>query len=199
MHRRRLLRALPLLAMPAAPALLAQPAGVPAMKPPLAGTPNAAAAGPARTITWEDLVPRDWDPFKDFKDLNFQLLDDGDPRAMALLERMRKVWDEAPVNESLAGQVVRLPGFIVPLEDSREGLKEFLLVPYFGACIHSPPPPANQIIHVVPAKPARGFRSMDAVWVSGALALDRVDSHMGMAGYRIVATEVAPYREKGRR
>lgn len=199
MHRRRLLRALPLLAMPAAPALLAQPAGVPAMKPPLAGTPNAAAAGPARTITWEELVPRDWDPLKDFRHLNFQLLDDGDPRAVALLKRMRKVWDEAPVNESLAGQVVRLPGFIVPLEDSREGLKEFLLVPYFGACIHSPPPPANQIIHVVPAKPARGLRSMDAVWVSGALALDRVDSHMGMAGYRIVATEVAPYREKGRR
>jgi hypothetical protein len=199
MHRRRLLRALPLLALPLAGALRAQPAGVPAMRPPLAGTPNVAAAGPARTITWEELVPKDWDPFKDFKDLNFQMLDDGDPRAIKLLERMRKVWDEAPVNEALAGQVVRLPGFIVPLEDSREGLEEFLLVPYFGACIHSPPPPANQIIHVVPAKPARGFRSMDAVWVSGALALDRVDSHMGMAGYRIAASEVAPYREKGRR
>lgn len=196
MHRRRLLHALPLLALPAAPLARAQPAGVPTMQPPLAGAP---AAGPARTITWEDLVPRDWDPFKEFKDLNFQMLDDGDPRAMELLKRMRKVWDEAPVNEALAGQVVRLPGFIVPLEDSREGLKEFLLVPYFGACIHSPPPPANQIIHVVPVKPARGFRSMDAVWISGPLALDRVDSHMGMAGYRIAATEVAAYREKGRR
>lgn len=187
---------LPLLALPVAPALRAQPAGVPAMKPPLAGAPG---PGAARTITWEDLVPKDWDPFKDFKDLNFQMLDDGDPRAMELLKRMRKVWDEAPVNEALAGQVIRLPGFIVPLEDSREGLKEFLLVPYFGACIHSPPPPANQIIHVTPVKPARGQRSMDAVWVSGPLALDRVDSHMGMAGYRIAATEVAPYREKGRR
>ncbi|MBX3636184.1 MAG: DUF3299 domain-containing protein [Rubrivivax sp.] len=196
MQRRSLLRALPLLALPAAPGLRAQLAGVPAMKPPLAGAP---AAGAARTITWEDLVPRDWDPFKDFKDLNFQMLDDGDPRAMELLKRMRKVWDEAPVNEALAGQLIRLPGFIVPLEDSREGLKEFLLVPYFGACIHSPPPPANQIIHVVPARPARGLRSMDAVWVSGPLALDRVDSHMGMAGYRIAATEVAPYKETGRR
>jgi uncharacterized protein len=198
MQRRHLLRALPALALPAAAPLRAQPAGVPTMQPPLAGAPNA-AAGPARTITWEDLVPRDWDPFKEFKDLNFQMLDDGDPRAMELLKRMRKVWDEAPVNASLAGQVVRLPGFIVPLEDSREGLKEFLLVPYFGACIHSPPPPANQIIHVTPVKPARGFRSMDAVWVSGPLALDRVDSHMGMAGYRIAATAVARYQEPGRR
>ena len=45
--------------------------------------PAAAAAKPgaARTITWEALVPADWDPFKDFKDLNFQMLDDGDPRA----------------------------------------------------------------------------------------------------------------------
>ena len=63
--------------------------------------------------------------------------------AMAMLKKMRDVWDNAPVNTAIVGQQVRIPGFVVPLEDTKDGMKEFLLVPYFGACIHSPPPPAN--------------------------------------------------------
>lgn len=55
----------------------------------------------------------------------------------------------APVVKALDGQNIRLPGYIVPLEVSEEGrTTEFLLVPYFGACIHVPPPPSNQIVHV---------------------------------------------------
>ena len=148
--------------------------GVPLMKPPLAATgkPAPAEASAARTITWDALVPADWDPFKEFKGLNFQILDDGDPRAMAMLKRMRDIWDNAPVNPAIVGQVVRIPGFVVPLEDSKEGLKEFLLVPYFGACIHSPPPPANQIVHVLPKTPAKGLRSMDTVWTVSYTHLD---------------------------
>lgn len=193
-----------LLAVLLAAALLPAPAqaqardGVPLMKPPLQGAATPGTAGAARTIQWEALVPPNWDPFKDFKDLNFQLLDDGDPRAIKLLRRMREVWDSAPTNPALEGQNVRIPGFIVPLEDTKDGLKEFLLVPYFGACIHSPPPPANQIIHVLPRTPAKGFRSMDTVWVSGPLSTVRTDSYMGVSGYRIEATQVTPYEEKRR-
>jgi hypothetical protein len=94
----------------------------------------------------------------------------------------------------LEGQSVRLPGFVVPLEESREGLKEFLLVPYFGACIHSPPPPANQIVHVLPRTPARDVRSMDAVWISGTLRQVKTDSYMGVSSYRMEALRVEPYR-----
>ena len=175
---------------------LAQKDGVPLMKPPLAAPAKPAATpGAPRTITWDALVPAGWDPFKDFKDLNFQMLDDGDPRAAAMLKKMREVWDNAPVNTALVGQAVRIPGFIVPLEDSKEGLKEFLLVPYFGACVHSPPPPANQIVHVLPKSPAKGFRSMDAVWITGTLSTGRTDSYMGAASYRIESVSVVPYSE----
>ncbi len=167
--------------------------GVPLMKPALQG---AVKPGTARTITWDNLVPADWDPFKEFKGMNFNLLDDGDPRAAQMLKRMREVWDNAPVNAQLVGQTVRIPGFVVPLEDGKEGVKEFLLVPYFGACVHSPPPPANQIIHVLPKTPAKGLRSMDTVWITGTLATVRTDSYMGAASYRIEAVEVAPYSEK---
>jgi hypothetical protein len=115
-----------------------------------------------------------------------------------MMSRLRQVWDNAPINEAVIGRQVRIPGFIVPLEDSREGMKEFLLVPYFGACIHSPPPPANQIIHVLPTTPARGVKSMDAVWITGKITRERTDSYMGVSGYRIAATRVEPYREERR-
>ena len=186
------------LAMLALPPGLAQAQkdGVPLMKPPLAAPAKPATTpGAPRTITWDALVPTGWDPFKDFKDLNFQTLDDGDPRAAAMMKKMREVWDNAPVNTALVGQAVRIPGFIVPLEDSKDGLKEFLLVPYFGACVHSPPPPANQIVHVLPKSPAKGFRSMDAVWITGTLSTGRTDSYMGAASYRIESVSVVPYSE----
>ena len=188
--------------------LHAQPKdGAPLMNPPLGGAtapaaPAAKAAAPAgpvvngfRTINWDALVPADWDPFKDFKGMNLGVLDDADPRAAQMLKKMREVWDNAPVNGALVGQRVRVPGFVVPLEDTKDGMKEFLLVPYFGACIHSPPPPANQIVHVLPRTPAKGLRSMDAVWITGTLTTGRTDSYMGAASYRIEATGVAPYTE----
>ena len=193
--------------------------GVPLMNPPLgAAKPAAAAAAAAvpapaaarapapalpvvdgfRTINWDALVPAGWDPFKDFKGVDMAMLDDGDPRASKMLQQMREAWDKAPTNPALIGQMVRIPGFVVPLEEGKDGLKEFLLVPYFGACIHSPPPPANQIIHVLPKTPAKGVRSMDAVWISGILRSDRTDSYMGASGYRIEAQTVAPYSERPR-
>ena len=85
---------------------------------------------------------------------------------------------------------------MVPLEDTKDGMKEFLLVPYFGACIHSPPPPANQIVHVLLSKPVKRFRLMDTVWVTGVLSATRTDSHMGVASYRLDARLVTPYSDK---
>jgi hypothetical protein len=153
-------------------------------------------ASSVRTIGWEVLVPADWDPMKDLKGLNLSILSDADPRAAAALTKLREAWDNAPINNAMIGQLVRLPGYLVPLEETKEGIKEFLLVPYFGACIHSPPPPANQIVHVLPKTAAKGLRSMDTVWVTGVLAAVRTDSYMGVSGYRIEATQVAPYAER---
>jgi hypothetical protein len=93
---------------------------------------------------------------------------------------------------------VRLPGYVVPLEEVKGELKEFLLVPYFGACIHSPPPPANQIVHVVSSTPLKGWRTMDAVWVNGTLNAARGDTAMGASGYRIADPVVERYVMKPR-
>lgn len=174
---------------------------VPRVQPALsadAAPPGSSVPGPTRTIGWEQLIPAGWDPYKDLKALNLDKLQDNDPKAEEALKKMRKMWDNAPINPLILGQSVRLPGYVVPLEDLANGIKEFLLVPYFGACVHSPPPPANQIVHVLLDKPAKNLRLMDVVWVSGPLSSTKTDSHMGVASYRIDARAVTPYQEKNR-
>ncbi len=174
---------------------------VPQVQPALsadAPPPGASVSGAPRTIGWEQLIPAGWDPYKDLKALNLDTLKDNDPKAEEALKKMRKMWDNAPINPLILGQSVRLPGYVVPLEDLAAGIKEFLLVPYFGACVHSPPPPANQIVHVLLDKPAKNLRLMDVVWVSGPMSGTKTDSHMGVASYRIDAKAVTPYQDKKR-
>lgn len=150
-----------------------------------------------RHIQWAELIPAGWDPYKDPRmqqmQQNLALLQDTDPKVMDMMARMREVWDTAPVNDNMAGVSGRLPGYIVPLEESAKGLKEFLLVPYYGACIHSPPPPANQIVYVVLKQPLKGYKSMDTVWVHGTILVKRDQSYMGNSGYRIEATAIEKY------
>ncbi len=106
---------------------------------------NAAASGATATIReirWNDLVPKDWKPPRIPPML--RMLSDSSFEAQDALAQMRALWDVAPTVDDMNGVLVKLPGYVVPLEEVRGGLKEFLLVPYFGACIHTPPPPANQ-------------------------------------------------------
>ena len=97
--------------------------------------------------------------------------------------------------QRLAGASVRIPGFVVPLETDGEQIREFLLVPYFGACVHVPPPPANQLIHVIPDQPVPAGWNMLPVWVEGVMAVGRVDSEMGVAGYQLRGIKVEEYQE----
>lgn len=156
------------------------------------------SVGGYRTATWEELIPKDWDPRKTFRDRNPGRIVEGSPEEQALMRELREAWDNAPTRADLNGARVRLPGFVVPLELGAGTVREFLLVPYFGACIHSPPPPANQIIHVLPNPPVKGVRSMDTVWISGKLTTGKTDTYMGASSYRIEATQVAPYKEPAR-
>ena len=195
---RRSLSPLALALLLGAGAACAQTQGVPLMKPSLQPKSGVPAAPEFQTITWEKLVPANWDPFKEFKGTDLATLQDGDPRASQMMKRMREVWDNAPVNPALIGQAVRIPGYVVPLEDTKDGIKEFLLVPYFGACVHSPPPPSNQIIHVLPRSAVKNLRSMDAVWITGTLKNQQTDSYMGASSWRLEAVSVTPYGDAPR-
>ncbi len=148
-----------------------------------------------REITWDDLIPADWHPEKFLEELNLGELQDNDPRAAEAMQKMREEWDRAPLVERYNGQRVRIPGFIVPLDSDGKTIREFLLVPYFGACVHVPPPPANQLIHVIPDRPVAEKLNMMPVWVNGVIAVQRVDSELGNAGYQLRAIRVEEYKE----
>ena len=148
-----------------------------------------------REVSWDDLLPKSWDPMKVITELNLGKLKDSDPKAMEAMEKLKRMWNDAPANPAMNGQAIRIAGFLVPLEWGKRELKEFLLVPYFGACIHVPPPPANQIIHVITDKPIKSKEGMDAVWVSGVLELAVSRTDMGDSGYRLKAVKVAPYKD----
>ena len=150
-------------------------------------------------VPWHALVPKDWDPMKMFGD-DMSNFNDADPRAIDALRKLREEWDNAPTEPSMNGAHIRIAGFAVPLESENGKVKEFLLVPYFGACIHTPPPPANQIIHVFSDKPLEDVQAMDALWVSGVLEVAKSrssDNTMGIAGsigYRMQAKIVTSYK-----
>ena len=146
-----------------------------------------------REITWNDLLPKGWNPMAAFKGMDFSKIGDNDPRATEALEKIKQAWRDAPVDNSLHGQRVRLPGFAIPLERRGDLTTEYLLVPYFGACIHVPPPPSNQMIHVLTRRPVRGLNTMDPIWVSGTLTLQRSETGMGMASYRITSDQTEAY------
>lgn len=161
-----------------------------------------AASAPARnggfaTIEWDALMPTGWDPMKDMPMSRLSRLNDGDPKAQSALDELKRAWAKSPIRPDLDGKPIRIAGFVVPLEGTAQSLTEFLLVPYFGACIHVPPPPSNQIIHIKSSKPLSGVRSMDAIWVSGTLHTAITDTAMGTSGYRLDLVSSAPYVEPG--
>ena len=106
-------------------------------------------------------------------------------------------------NAELDGQVVRIPGYALPLEHKDTGVKELLLVPYIGACIHVPPPPANQIIYVTLKHGYMSTNLYEPVWITGRMkikatnqSLTYVDGTTGIdTGYTLKGSKVEPYEK----
>ena len=119
-----------------------------------------------------------------------------------VLERRKRA--RTAVVEELDGKRVRMPGYLLPLELDGTRVTEFFLVPYVGACIHVPPPPPNQIVHVKLAE-NESYQSrelFEPVWVTGVMSttstvqeLYLVDGSADIStGYSITANRVEPYR-----
>jgi hypothetical protein len=98
-------------------------------------------------------------------------------------------------NRGLHDRHLRIPGFIVPLVPHQAPqVSEFFLVPYYGACIHVPPPPPNQIVHVSFARPRRIATIYDAYWVSGLVQVARKATRMATAVYAMAGSDLSVYR-----
>ncbi|WP_373054856.1 DUF3299 domain-containing protein [Vibrio salinus] len=99
------------------------------------------------------------------------------------------------VRLDLNGKRVRMPGFVIPLEGDSEVVTEFLLVPYFGACIHVPPPPPNQIVDVRFEHGAPVKELWQTVYVTGVLKTEMVNHDLGETAYVIDGMKIESYQE----
>lgn len=160
--------------------------------------PSAQAVGPEvyRTLEWDDLMPDgEWDLY----DKQFQSLFDLDKldkiEEGSAQDQMVQLGTFKTVPE-LDGKKVRLPGFMLPFEYAEyQKVTEFLLVPYFGACIHAPPPPPNQIVYVVSEKPIKVGDMWAPIWAKGTLRAKKNINDVGSAAYTLELEGVDPYTE----
>ncbi|WP_137820069.1 DUF3299 domain-containing protein [Pseudomonas sp. 2FG] len=151
-------------------------------------------AAQVRELTWSQLIPADAPaasqapaPLHDLSQLADALAAESAPAAT-------QQSPAAPVVQALDGQDVKLPGYIVPLEVTEEGrVTEFLLVPYFGACIHVPPPPSNQIVHVTSELGVLMDALYQPFWIEGPLQVQASSSELAEAGYQMDASKIYPY------
>jgi hypothetical protein len=149
---------------------------------------------PAMELDWEALIPQDWQPEEIMARFDLDALEDDDPRAKEMMVKIEALWEKAPVVQDLDGKRVKLPGFVVPLDTVGGKTGEFLLVPYYGACIHVPPPPANQTVFVQAVRGQEySVELFDTVWVTGTLRVKSSSSDLAEAGYRLEATAIGPY------
>lgn len=149
-------------------------------------------------VTWEDLIPDDFvqpeNPFTTMTQEQIDKIMDGSDESNAELERLQEAFNYAPVVDELNGKRVKIPAYITPLEYNGDaGTKEFLLVPYLGACIHTPPPPANQVVHAMSPEAIKIQAMYDPVWAIGTIRTETVKSDLAESGYRLEVEEVLPY------
>jgi hypothetical protein len=98
------------------------------------------------------------------------------------------------VNENLDGALIRIPGFVVPLEfDEEQTISQFFLVPYFGACLHMPPPPPNQIILVNAPRGIQMSALYDPFWIEGQLSTNFQENDMATSAYAMQLQRIEPY------
>lgn len=117
-------------------------------------------------------------------------------------EQGNLVFDEPPVLSStktvaeMANKNIKIAGFVVPVEFTDDMLiTEFFLVPYFGACIHVPPPPPNQIIYVKYKKGLKTDIIADPFLVSGKLLIENINHDIAQSSYSMLANKVEVYKE----
>ncbi|GAC21058.1 hypothetical protein GARC_4116 [Paraglaciecola arctica BSs20135] len=174
--------------------------------------PGFSVAGPQQvqkyeTLEWIALMPQDdLDALMDPPDFLLDIQDGSEQDSMETFgeispddlktQRFQQALRSTQVIDTYDNMAIRLPGFIVPLQTNEAQLvTEFFIVPYFGACLHMPPPPPNQIIY---AELEKGFaldNLYDAFWFEGVLSTEIIQNDLGASAYRMRLDNVIPYPE----
>jgi hypothetical protein len=160
-----------------------------------------------QTVEWVDLIPPEVLEILLNPPAYISEIEDGSPEdqitsqiSNATLEEEEDVYQRAlastDVNTELDGQSVRIPGFVVPLEfDEAQTISQFFLVPYFGACLHMPPPPPNQIILVDAPAGVQMEALYEPFWIEGQISTTVSENDMAKSAYAMQLHRLTPYRE----
>lgn len=151
----------------------------------LIALPRVVSAAAPREITWDDLIP----PGVPYSEIiaEGELDEEND--------YWRPIFDEnsTKLNPALADAYIKMPGFIIPIDISTDGVTNFILVPYVGACIHVPPPPPNQLVFVTTKVPWPSERLWEAVWVTGTMQNKVQYTEVADTGYELEADRIEIY------
>ena len=161
-----------------------------------------------RTVEWLDLMPKkDLDALLNPPDYISEMEEGAfEDEILTELRNMPKEvsdpYQQALVSteviKGMDGQRIRIPGFVVPLEfGENKKVTQFFLVPYFGACIHVPPPPPNQIIFVTSKKGLAIKELYDPLWISGIISTSRIENDVALAAYKMEMEFSEIYEEEG--
>ena len=167
------------------------------MKPP---APTSEKDTELLTLGWNDLVAEGYDAQAIIAKYQskVQVTLEGSEEERELYKLMDAEFNQAPPNLKLSGKTVKIPGFVSPLDQNDGMVGDFLLVPYFGSCIHSPPPPVNQTVLVNPQE-GKGIslsKIRRPVWVVGEMKVERNTTDLAEAAYRIENARIEPYHEE---
>ena len=136
-----------------------------------------------RETRWNELSPPGWNPGKILQRLGVAEVDDGDPGAKDVQAEIRREWDNAPTVPPPDDAPIRLTGFPVLLENSGGLAKSIILVPYYGAGIHRPSPPANQMVMVYFKHGLPRNLGQSPIWISGRMYPLAASTAHGRVGY----------------
>ncbi|WP_439104807.1 DUF3299 domain-containing protein [Celeribacter marinus] len=148
--------------------------------------PHAALADNVIKLQWRDLLP---DPHNAIPP-SLQGLLDHDETALPSSQQPQS----SGVRTEWNGLVVSLPGFIVPIDYSGTGVTAFILVPFVGACVHVPPPPANQLVFVTTPTPFESSGLFEPVTVTGMFGIASTSTQLADIAYALSAELIEPYR-----
>jgi hypothetical protein len=152
----------------------------------LALSPHVAFADEPIALQWRDLLPDGHNAIP--------------PSVQGLLEHDETAppFSQQPQSSGVRtdwnGLVVSLPGFIIPIDYSGTGVSAFILVPYVGACVHVPPPPANQLVFVTTSTPYENSGLFEAVTVVGMFGTASTSTQLADIAYALSADSIEPYR-----
>jgi hypothetical protein len=155
--------------------------------------PIVPAGSVAEALSWRDLIPTE----------ELQIMDDlnsgnADPSLMSRFIGSSPVEGQMGTFNTvtdLDGLHVRMPGYILPINFQQSGqAREFLLLPYHGACVHYPPPPPNQIVYLTSDKPISFNNLWEPIYAEGVMSINRVDTDLAASAYSMQAIEITPYR-----